>query len=222
MRDGPGIRAAVVLPALAALVGMLSACSSAAPTANGTPAASGTGGASAAPSLAARLTFSGGQESARIGPYTQVYATPLPGSAAQAKVIRDFRIAQILWGESNEARRPVPPVLAYVTGAARHDLMAALAAGRQRQLVPAGTERFFSTRVAVPSAASATVTTCDDASRYREQNPSTGKVNPAFSPPRHLAYSFEVWHLVPQSGHWAIASFTIAFLPDPRAHPCQP
>jgi hypothetical protein len=213
-----GVRAAAAL----AVILMLPSCSSGTPTAAETPKASGAGGTGTAPNPAARLTFSGGQESARIGPYTQVYATPLPANAAQARVIKDFRAAQILWGESNEALRPVAPILAYVTGIARHDLMTALAAGRTRHLAPAGTERFFRTRVVALSGSSATVTTCDDGSKYREQNPRTGKINPAYSQHPGQAYAFESWHLVLRSGRWAIAAFSVASLPDSRALPCQP
>jgi hypothetical protein len=205
---------------------MLSACSSGAPSAAHTPRPSGAGATGMTPkptaSPAARLAFSRGQESARIGPYTQVYVTPMPANAAQARVIKDFRTAQILWGESNEALRPVTPVLAYVTGIARRDLMAALAAGRTRHLLPAGTERFFRTRVAALSGSTATVTTCDDASKYREQNPRTGKINSAYTPNRHTAYTFETWHLALWSGRWTLAAFSFASLPDSRALPCQP
>jgi hypothetical protein len=212
------VRAATFL----AVIFMLAACSSGAPTASDTPEASSAGDTGTAQIPAAKLTFSGGQESARIGPYTQVFATPLPASAAQAKVIKDFRAGQILWGQSNEALRPVAPVLAYVVGTARHNLMSALAAGRKRHLVPAGTERFFKTRVVALSGSSATVTTCDDGSKYREQNPRTGTINPAYTPGPNQAYAFVSWDLVLRSGRWALAAFTFAVLPDSRARPCQP
>lgn len=213
-----GVRAAAVL----AVILMLSACSSGTPTAADTPKTSREGGTGTAPNPAARLTFSGGKESARIGPYAQVYVAPLPANAAQARVIKDFRAAQILWGESNEARRPVAPILAYVTGIAQRDLMTALAAGRARHIVPAGTERFFRTRVVTLSGSTATVTTCDDTSEYREQDPRTGKINPAYTPPPDKAYVFESWHLLLRSGRWALAAFPFAILPDSRALPCQP
>jgi hypothetical protein len=213
-----GVRAAAVL----AVILMLSACSPGTPTAAGTPKTSGESGTGMAPNPAARVTFSGGKELARIGPYAQVYVAALPASAARAKVIKDFRAAQILWGESNEALRPVAPILAYVTGTARRDLMTALAAGRARHVVPAGTERFFRTRIVTLSGSSATVTTCDDTSEYREQDPRTGKIDPAYTPPPDKAYVFESWHLVLRSGHWVLAAFSLAFLPDSRALPCQP
>jgi hypothetical protein len=209
-----GARAAAVL----AVILMLAACNSSTPTAPGSRR-SGTAPSPAA-SLSARLTFSGGQETARMGRYTQVFATPLPANPAQARVIRDFRTAQILWGESNEALHPVAPVLAYVTGIAQEHLMAALASGREFDQVPAGTERFFLTRVAALSASRATVTTCDDASKFRQQNPRTGRPYPKAPPDQQ--YLFESWQLAPRSGHWAIVAFSLAVLPNSQALPCQP
>jgi len=213
-----GVRAAAVLAAIF----MLAACGSGAPTATDTPKASSAAGTGTATNPVARLTFRGGQESARIGPYTQVYLTPLPSNAAQARVIKDFRAGQILWAESNEALRPVAPILSYVTGVARHDLMSALAAGRERHLVPAGTERFFQTRVVALSGNNATVTTCDDSRKFRQQNPRTGIVNPAYTPRPDQAFVFESWQLVLRSRRWALAAFSLAVLPDSRARPCQP
>lgn len=170
-----------------------------------------------------RPAAGGGPETIRIGPYTQVWDGPLPADPARAAVISDFRAGQILWARSNEALRPVAPILGYLTGVARRDFFAALAAGRARQVVPAGTERYFLTRVAALTGTTATVTTCDDGSRYRAQNPRTGQVNPAYSPQsKAQAYVFMAWHLVRQSGRWVMASFSVATLPDLRALPCQP
>lgn len=194
----------------------LTACGS------GRPAAAAERTAGPAPAGTPRLA-AGGQETIRIGPYTQVWDGPLPADPARAAVISDFRAGQILWARSNEALRPVAPILGYLTGVARRDFFAALAAGRARQIVPAGRERYFLTRVTALTGTAATVTTCDDGSRYRAQNPRTGQVNPAYSPQsKAQAYVFMAWHLVRQSGRWVMASFSVATLPDRRALPCQP
>jgi hypothetical protein len=161
-------------------------------------------------------------ESVRIGPYTQVFATGLPAGRAQAGVVSGFRQAQILWERSNNAWRLVAPVTDYVTGRALTELTAAIAAGRQRHLVPSGTDRFFRTRVAALSGASATVVTCDDGSKFREQDPRTGQVDEASAPRASQSYLFETWQLVRHAGHWAIASFTLTGLPASQARACQP
>ncbi len=189
----------------------------------GKPAAAAGRSIGPAPAGTGRPAASAVRKSIRIGPYTQIWAGPLPADPAQATVISDFRTAQILWGRSNEALHPVAPVMSYVTGVARRDLLTALAAGRSRELVPAGTERFYLTRVAALDAGSATVTTCDDGSRYREEDPRTGRVDPASTAyPLSRDYTFMTWRMVRQGGHWAIASFSIAYLPDQRAAVCQP
>ena len=164
----------------------------------------------------------GPPESVRIGPYTQVFATALPTNAAQAKVMEGFREAQVLWIRSDSAMHLVAPVTSYVTGQARTDLTGAVTAGRTNDLVPAGTDRFFMTRVTAIADRSATVATCDDGSKYREENPGTGRINPAYTAPADQAYLFETWHMAQLSGHWAIASFSLITLPDRRAQPCQP
>jgi hypothetical protein len=46
----------------------------------------------------------------RVGPYTQVFASPLPANAAQAAVVEGFREGQVLWDKSENAPRLVPPV----------------------------------------------------------------------------------------------------------------
>jgi hypothetical protein len=161
-------------------------------------------------------------EAVRIGPYTQVFATPLPADPAQAQVMTGFRQAQVLWNKSNIAWHLVAPVRDYVTGDALTHLIVAMTGNRQRGLVPAGTDRFFMTRISGVTGRSATVLTCDDSSKFKEENPRTGAVNAAFVPPPNQAYLFETWHMVQLSGHWAISSFSVATLPNPSALPCQP
>jgi len=174
------------------------------------------------PASTARPAASQGPESVRIGPFTQVFATALPAGTAQAGVIESFREAQILWTRSDRAWRLVAPVIAYVTGPARVNLSRSVANDKAAGLVPAGTDRMFMTRVTAVNGGTATVTTCDNDSKFREVNPRTGKPDPAMTVPPDQSYLFETWHMARVSGHWAITSFSVAQLPDPRADPCQP
>jgi hypothetical protein len=151
-----------------------------------------------------------------------VFATPLPADPAQASVIEGFRKAQILWNKSENAWHLVPPVTEYVTGRALFHLLAAITASKARHLVPAGTDRLFSTRVTGITGRKATVATCDDGSKHKEENARTGRVDTAFAPQANQEYIFETWHMIMLSGHWAITDFTLAILPNPRAEPCQP
>ena len=45
-----------------------------------------------------------------IGPYTQVFASPLPANPAQAGVVEGFREGQVLWNRSENAQHLVSPV----------------------------------------------------------------------------------------------------------------
>ena len=135
---------------------VLSACGS---SKSATPGAGGTRSAASATSSPAA---NGSPESVRIGGYTQVFATPLPTNAAQAKVIQGFRAGQILWDKSDIAWRLVAPVTDYVTGDALKHLIVAMTAAKAHDVVPAGTDRLFMTRVTAITGRSATVTTCDD------------------------------------------------------------
>jgi hypothetical protein len=158
----------------------------------------------------------------RIGPYTQVFASPLPADSARAAVVEAFREAQVLWNKSLNARHLVPPVRDYVTGQALTHLTAAMKNGKAHDLVPAGADRFFMTRVSAISGRNATLTTCDDGSKVKEENPRTGKVNLAFVPTPGQSYLFETWRMVRLRGHWAITAFSFAALPSRSAEPCQP
>jgi len=161
-------------------------------------------------------------DSVRIGPFTQVFSTPLPANPAPARVIADFREAQILWVKSDGAWHLIAPVTGYVTGDALRHLTIAVSENKSHDLVPAGTDRMFMTRVTGITGATATVTTCDDSSKYKEQDPRTGEVNAAYTPALDQAYLFETWHMVQLSGHWAISALSVASLPDQAAQPCQP
>jgi len=157
-----------------------------------------------------------------VGRYTQVFASPLPANPAQAAVVEGFREGWVLWDKSQNARHLVPPVREYVTGQALSHLAATVKAGKARDLVPAGVDRFFMTRVTAITGRNAIIATCDDGSKFREQNPRTGKVDAAFLPSPGQEYLFETWRMVQLSGHWAITAFSAATLPSRSAEPCQP
>jgi hypothetical protein len=109
-----------------------------------------------------------------------------------------------------------------VTGQALTHLTSAMKGNKARDLVPAGVDRFFMTRVTAISGRNATLTTCDDGSKFKEENPRTGKVNLAFVPTPGQSYLFETWRMVQLSGHWAITALSVAPLPSRSAEPCQP
>jgi len=110
----------------------------------------------------------------------------------------------------------------YVTGQALTHLAAAVKADRARDLVPAGADRFFLTRVTAITGSRATVTTCDDGSKFKEENPRTGQVDASFLPLPGQAYLFETWRMARLGGHWAITALSVAALPSRSAEPCQP
>ena len=126
-----------------------------------------------------------------VGPYTEMFASPLPANPARAAVVEGFREGQVLWDKSENVQRLVPPVREYVTGQALTHLEAAIKAGKARDLVPAGVDRYFRTRVTTITGRNATVATCDDGSRFTEQNRSTGKVDVSFLPSPGQEYLFE-------------------------------
>jgi hypothetical protein len=157
-----------------------------------------------------------------IGRYTQMFAGPLPASPAQAAVVEGFREGQVLWNKSASAQRLVPPVRDYVTGEAFTRLAAVVRTDRSEDLVPAGVDRFFMTRVTAITGSSAIVATCDDGSAYAEENPRTRKVDVNFLSSPGQAYLFETWRMAQLSGHWAISDFTLNALPSRSAEACQP
>jgi hypothetical protein len=157
-----------------------------------------------------------------VGPYTQVFASPLPAKPAQADVVEGFREGQVLWIKSENAQHLVPPVRDYVTGQALTHLTSAMKANKANDLVPAGVDRFFMTRVTAIRGRTATLVTCDDGSKFQEENPRTGQVNLAFEPTPGQSYLFETWRMAQRGGHWAIAGLSVAPLPSRSAEPCQP
>ena len=157
-----------------------------------------------------------------LGRDTQVFASPLPANPAEAGVVEGFREGWVLWDKSQSARRLVPPVADYVTGQALVHLTASVKNGQAHDVVPAGVDRFFMTRVTAITGRNAVVATCDDGSKFREESPRTGKVDTSFLAPPGQQYLFETWRMVRLSGHWAITALSLAFLPSPSAEPCQP
>jgi hypothetical protein len=110
----------------------------------------------------------------------------------------------------------------YVTGQALVHLTASVKNGQAHDVVPAGVDRFFMTRVTAITGRNAVVATCDDGSKFREESPRTGKVDTSFLAPPGQQYLFETWRMVRLSGHWAITALAVASLPSPSAEPCQP
>jgi hypothetical protein len=158
----------------------------------------------------------------RIDRYTQIFATALPANEAQANVMEDFRAAWVLWDRADQEMRLVAPVSDYIVGRARTNLGDALLQEKTNDVVPAGADRFFLTRVTSIAGSTATITTCDDASKFTEVNPRTGRPDPAYAPNADEAYLFETWHMVRHSGHWAISALSLAALPNHLALACQP
>ena len=202
------IRAVVSMALVAFGLAGLSGCGS------GHPAGPAGAGASEV------ATISAPPDAVGINGFTQLFATPLPASPAAAQVMASFREAMVLWDESMGNLFLAPPVTSYVVGDARKHLDVVLAAEKKDNYLPVGTDRFWNTKVTTITAHSATITTCDDGTKYTQENPDTGETLPA--PPLDQQYLFETWNFVPLDGHWAINSFTLALSPDPRAAACKP
>lgn len=176
------------------------------------------GCSSGSPAAAAKTTT----ESVHIGRLTEIFATPLPANPAQASVVEGFRAATILWDKSQEDLELVSPVTADVTGPAITNLKDSLNAIISQQIVPAGTDRYFMTRVSMLEGNSATISTCDDGSKFKEVNPNTGVVDRAWNPTVSTAYGYVAWQMTRVGGHWAISGVTAESLPNSLAKPCQP
>jgi hypothetical protein len=116
----------------------------------------------------------------------------------------------------------MPQVPAYITGRALRGLRLSLTRAKNDDVVIAGTDRFFKTRVAAIVGNNATITTCDDGSKFKEVNQATGVTDPVYNAPPNQQYLFETWQLVRMDGHWAISAVSPVTLPDSRAKPCQP
>jgi hypothetical protein len=151
-----------------------------------------------------------------------VFSSALPANPTQASVMQGFRQGQVLWTRSEEAFRLVAPVRDYVTGQALFHLNAAIRADQSSDVVPAGTDRLFMTKVTSVTGPHAVITTCDDGSEFRQQNPHTGQVDTSLAAQPQQEYLAETWRMSMLNGRWAIASFSLASLPSQSAQRCQP
>lgn len=161
-------------------------------------------------------------ESVHIGRLTEIFDTPLPTNPAQASVVEGFREDIVLWDKSQEDLKLLPAVTADVTGPAMTNLKDSLNEIISQQIVPAGTDRYFMTRVSMLKGTSATLTTCDDGSKFEQVNPTTGVPDPAFSAAADQQYLFITWQMTRVGGHWAISGVAPETLPNALAKPCQP
>lgn len=164
----------------------------------------------------------GGPETVRMGAFTQAFGDPLPADPARATAVQRFRAGLVLWDRSQTASRLVAPVRDYVTGQALSNLTASLRGEQARDVVPAGTDRLFMTRVASIGGSRAVISTCDDASRFRQQNPRTGRVDQALATSPQQDYVSETWRMGLLRGHWAITGVSVATVPSQSAERCQP
>jgi hypothetical protein len=218
MRDR-GIWLAVGLSIL-----LLVGCSAGKPTA-GKPAAKATSASPTATATAAAGTLvPSAAVRIRAGhfEFVQEFAASMAAGPEQATVIERFREAQVQWENSALAGKLVAPVSEYVTGQALQHLSLAISFAASKDAAPAGTDRMFMTSVTSFSASAATVTTCDDGSKYESVDRKTGKVIPSLAAPPDQQYLLEAWHLAKTGSGWAISSFTVTSLPSPSAKQCQP
>jgi hypothetical protein len=207
-------RVLLLLPALAALAAV-SACSS---SGNSSPASGGATSSRAVSSAAGAST-----PSVQVGLLTEWFDTPLPSDQAQAAVVEDFRQGLLLYDKSQEDFSLVSPVTSWVTGSALTDLKQTLSTLEKNELVPAGVDRLFRTGVTALSGSAATITTCDDGSKYNEQNPRTHAISPSSEHlPLNQEYIFITWDMTRADGHWAIRSITIASSSSAAAKSCLP
>jgi len=150
--------------------------------------------------------------------YAEVFATPLPADPAKAAVISGFRQSQVLWDKSSVALHLVGTTTEYVTGNALTTLNKVLRSFSQKNLVPVGTDRMFDTKITSLTADSATVTTCDDGSRYNTADRTSGQT-PA-PVPVSQQYVFAIFGMSRVGGRWANSSVSAITYPDPRVKAC--
>lgn len=184
----------------------LSACSSG-------PSASGSSPVGAPESLSPAA--SAPTSSDHIGQLTEVFATPLPGDPAKAKVIEEWRQSEIVWDQSAESLRMAASASTYITGKALTSLQNTVQIGVEAKMILSGTDRLFNTSVTALTADRATVTSCDDGSETLYENSGTGQ---EFSNPSPTV--LVIWQMTPKAGHWAMTSLTVVSSPDPRERAC--
>jgi hypothetical protein len=206
--------------ALIVLLGALALSSCAA--GSGTPGPGHTSATSRPAASSTPVSAAARQEQVRVGALTQVFATPIPANSADREVVEGFRQGEILWDRSETAHRLVPGVRSYVTGTILANLVTAIDFFKPRGLVPSGTDRLFKTGVAGLSGSTASVLTCDDVTKFTEQNGVTGVVDREYDARPGQGYVFEVWHMTRLSGHWAITAVQPFVPPSARARQCFP
>lgn len=160
----------------------------------------------------------------QVGRLAEKFDSPIPSDPAQAAVIESFREAWVLWDQSSEDQRLTAPVTVYVTGKAlTSNLDAVISSEKRQDILPSGADRFFKTTVTALAASTATVSTCDDASKFHVIYKRTGQIDPAYevtSPSQQ--YLFEIFTMIRHAGHWAMSAVTVVQSPDHRADRCQP
>jgi hypothetical protein len=134
-------------------------------------------------------------------------------------VITGFRNSQILWDQSSVALRVVGTTKEYVTGSALTLLYKVLQNLTKNNIVPVGIDRLFDTKITSLMADSATVTSCDDGTRYNVADRTSGQtMAPA---PSSQQYTFVVFTMRPVNGRWAISSVAVSSFPDQRVKACM-
>jgi len=207
---------------LSALI-LVAGCAAGQPASHGARHSASAAAAASASALAnATPAPAGTPATVQIGQYTQEFAGAVPSDPAQASVIDGFRQAEVLWNKSEQALQLVAPVTEFIIGNALSHLNQAIAVDKQQGIVIVGTDEFFMTAVTSLTANSATVTTCDNGSKLTGMQKATGQIDNTYAPPANEAYLLEHWNMVRHSGHWAISTYSVISLPDPRAQSCQP
>jgi hypothetical protein len=193
------VRAAACLALVASGLIALTACSS------GSPSPGATGG----PPLTVHVSSK----------YTEEFATPVPAGSTQAAVISGWRESQVIWDQATITLHKPATTTEYITKNALGTLDKAVQGLTEANLVPVGTDRFFDTKITSMATNSATVTSCDDGSRYEMDDRTTGKQQ---SPtPLSQDYLYVVFDMIPLDGRWALSSLTVVENPDKRAKACE-
>jgi hypothetical protein len=150
--------------------------------------------------------------------YVEVFATPLPADRAKAAVISGFRQSQVLWDKSTVALHLVGVTRDYVTGRALTTLKTLLRTFTKNNIIPVGADRYFDTKITSLTADSATVTSCDDGTRYNVANRTTGQREPPA--PASKQYAFAIFTMSRVGGRWATSSVSGVGYPDKRVKAC--
>jgi hypothetical protein len=207
-------RAAAAAALFASGLIALSACSSPVQTAHTLPVVRET---SPQPSA---VPDSAVPDSVRISSrYTEEFSTPVPADPRQAAVIRGFRESQILFDQAEVTLRVTPVMLEYVTGKAVTLLHKIVSNATSDNMVPVGVDRLYDTKITSLAASTATVTSCDDGSRFNQADRTTGQT--AAPVPVSQQYIFVIFGMRLVAGRWALSSLTVVSYPDQRVKACM-